>query len=81
MKPEERERIIDGVPVDDHEAALRALVASLDRNGELDEELAQVLAFRTGDPPTFWSRLIDARAAWRAERELPSAPMPFALGE
>lgn len=76
----ERERLIDEVPVEDHEAALRALVATLD-DGELDEELCQVLAFRTGDPAAFWGSLVDARAAWRSAHNLPPAPMPFALGE
>lgn len=81
MTSEERERAIDRVPVGDPEAALRALVADLEREGELDEELAQTLAFRTGAGGRFWGLLIAARDEWRAARGLPRAPMPFALGE
>ena len=80
MNTEAREKLIDAVPVEDHEAALRALVGTLD-HGELDEELAQVLAFRTGDAATFWERLIEARATWRSDHGLPAQPMPFAFGE
>lgn len=81
MKSDERQRVIDSVPIYDADAALRALVATLDADGELDRALAQALAFRSGEALDLWARLVDARAAWRAQRELPPAPMPFALGE
>ena len=81
MNREERDRILEAVPVDDADAALRSVVRTLDEHGELDRALCVELAHLTGDAADFWERLIAARDTWRSAHGKTPAPMPFALGE